>query len=139
MSGIAGWQTISLHASVAIFITLHVFYLGILTQRWRILFRPIIADASKATKLVRTACVLHNFLRKVDDQIYCPPGYADQVSHDGSIRLGFWRAARQPTFGLNLQNSGATVAASELRDKLTLYFCNELGNVAWQDNHINKR
>lgn len=66
---------------------------GIPTQRWRILFKPIIADASKAMNLVRTACVLHNFLRKVDDQIYYPPGYADQVSQDGNIGLGFWRAA----------------------------------------------
>ncbi|KAF6028467.1 hypothetical protein EB796_013225 [Bugula neritina] len=111
---------------------------GILTQRWRILFKPIIPDATKAAKLVRTVCVLHNFLKKTDDKIYCPPGYSDQVSQDGNVTPGFWRTAQAPNVGLNLRNRSSTTSASEMREKLTVYFCNE-GKVSWQDNHVNRR
>jgi len=78
-----------IHVHIHIHTHRHI-YLGILTQRWRILFKPITAEATKATKLVRTVCVLHNFLKKTDDKIYCPPGYSDQVSQDGNVTPGFW-------------------------------------------------
>ena len=35
---------------------------GILTQRWRLLMRPIIANRARATSLVQAMCVLHNYL-----------------------------------------------------------------------------
>ncbi|XP_050308271.1 uncharacterized protein LOC126744759 [Anthonomus grandis grandis] len=44
---------------------------GILAHKWRFFFRPLEVKVSTATKLVKTACVLHNFLREKNiDQKY---------------------------------------------------------------------
>lgn len=37
---------------------------GILSHKWRLFFRPLEVKVQTATKLVKTACVLHNFLRE---------------------------------------------------------------------------
>ena len=58
-----------------------------------LLFRPIVADPEKAAILVRAMCVLHNYLRSVNDSDYTPPGFTDSVEANGDIREGFWRAA----------------------------------------------
>ena len=43
---------------------------GILAQKWRIFYRPIETNTDTTTLIVKTTCVLHNFLRtkKCDDQ-----------------------------------------------------------------------
>jgi len=54
---------------------------GILSTRWRIFSRPIVAKVENATRIMQAACVLHNFLQRADNTLsptergYCPVGY----------------------------------------------------------------
>ena len=52
-----------------------------LAQKWRIFFRPIANKVETTTLIVKTACVLHNFLRaKQCDNQYCELQPPDQPS-----------------------------------------------------------
>jgi hypothetical protein len=98
----------------------------------------MIADAQRATCLVKAMCVLHNYLRKTEDPTYCPPGFADSVDPSGNITNGFWRAAQSPLDELNIASRSMTTAASEIRNRLVTYFSGP-GSVSWQENHVNQR
>ncbi|XP_067944974.1 uncharacterized protein [Watersipora subatra] len=115
---------------------------GVLSRRWQILFKMIQADQEKATNLVRAMCVLHNFLRTVNDTSYTPPGYLDIPNPDGSITPGFWRSQTQPPSDQPNRTQlrrGGTAEAAGIRDRLVQYFSSPQGSVPWQDAHINKR
>jgi hypothetical protein len=58
---------------------------GILVQKLRIFFRPIATKVENTILIVKTACVLHNFLRakQCDNNPYCelmPPDQPSQQS-----------------------------------------------------------
>ena len=109
---------------------------GILSHRWRLLFRSIIAEPSKAVKLVKAMCVLHNFLRIRQDQHYSPPGIADAVEVDGQVQEGFWRSSQLSILGQEGYSSrSATQEGHNIRKHLVKYFSNE-GIVPWQVAHI---
>ena len=115
--------------------------LGILAQRWRLLFRPIVADPNKVTTLVKAMCVLHNFLLHTQDQDYCPPGFADSLSSSGEVADGFWRANGQSASsleGLDITSRSLSTAGVEIRERLRAYFIDQ-GSVDWQYQHINRR
>ena len=57
--------------------------IGILTQLWQLLMRPIIANRERATSLVQAMCVLHNYLCTTQDANYIPRGYTDGVGRGG--------------------------------------------------------
>lgn len=112
---------------------------GILVHRWRLLLRPTIAEPPKVVKLVKAACVLHNFLRTVQDQQHTPQGFVDAVDVDGNIREGFWRASQLATLGdLGYSSRSATQEGDRIRKHLVTYFSNE-GTVPWQLAHIHAR
>ncbi|CAH1989520.1 unnamed protein product [Acanthoscelides obtectus] len=50
---------------------------GILVSRFRILAKPIQLQEKTAIKMIRTTCVLHNWLRKSSLHTYTPPGIID--------------------------------------------------------------
>lgn len=56
---------------------------GILSQRWLILRKPIVATLDVSELIVQATIVLHNFLQTsekdipVADRKYCPTGLAD--------------------------------------------------------------
>lgn len=66
---------------------------GILSQRWQILKKPIVASVEVCDLIVQATVVLHNYLqnREVDIPIserrYCPMGYADFVDLEGNLQL----------------------------------------------------
>ena len=70
---------------------------GILSSRWRIFRRPIIASLNKAILVTKAACCLHNYLQVQNkatipiEQHYCPPGFADCEDRRGNVALGRWR------------------------------------------------
>lgn len=116
-----------------------VFIAGILTQRWRLLLQPIIADPTKVTTIVKAMCALHNYLSHMKDETYCPAGYADHIGSDGQIAEGFWRqSAINPLDGLEVHSRSMTTAAIQLRDQLSDYFIGD-GSVEWQLQHIRRR
>ncbi|XP_026728383.1 protein ANTAGONIST OF LIKE HETEROCHROMATIN PROTEIN 1-like [Trichoplusia ni] len=84
---------------------------GIMTNKWRILHRPINVDISFATDIVKAICVLHNFLQR-DCDLFIHDRQIDEV-----VR--------------NEQNLPATTVP----DKFAEYFVNE-GQLSWQNNKI---
>lgn len=117
---------------------------GILSQRWRILRRPINASVEVAELIVQATIVLHNFLQNgehdlpPEDRKYCPTGYVDYYDENGELHEGSWRLE-----GNNLNSvrrlgaNNATNRAKSNRDKLADFFVSKEGWVSWQDNIIN--
>lgn len=74
---------------------------GILSQRWRILRRPINASIEVSELIVQATIVLHNFLQSSEMDIslavrkYCPSGFADFYDENGDIHEGEWRQMGQ--------------------------------------------
>lgn len=81
---------------------------GILTNKWRILHRPLNVHTELAKSIVRTCCVLHNFVRSRD-------GY----SYDDTLTITGFQTTTQQNF------SRGGRAATTTRDNFTHYFVNE--------------
>ena len=89
---------------------------GILANKWRIFHRPLNVDIQLAEKIIKAACVLHNFVRQRDG------------SHDDLTTCQM----------NNLQNDGTSrgnPSARDVRQKFTNYFVN-IAPLDWQDNYI---
>ena len=85
-------------------------------------------------------CVLHNYLRTVNDPKYIPPGYSDNTNSDGTVQEEFWRAA--PILNIKVaasQARHATAEAYEIRSKFIEYYTSQHGSVPWQYNYIHRR
>ncbi|XP_067948744.1 uncharacterized protein [Watersipora subatra] len=96
---------------------------GIVSQRWRILFRMIAASQAKAVQIVQAVCVLHNYLRTVADANYVPPGFADVPGEDGVICNGFWRTNVQDHVATRSRSSRSINSdAMAVRNFLVQYF-----------------
>lgn len=86
---------------------------GILAQKWRIFYRPIETKTTTTILIIKTACVLHNFLRtkKSDDQFF-------EFLDPPESELGaFTNITNDPRRATNL--------AFEIRDKFVNYFNSE--------------
>lgn len=85
-------------------------------------------------------CVLHNYLRAVQDKSYYPVGFGDSVLPNGEIREGFWRHGDPVAHlhGIRTVSRSTTNASAEIRERLSHYFVNE-GSVGWQFQHIHRR
>lgn len=91
----------------------------------------------KVDVIVKTTCVLHNWLRKTSPKAYTPPGFLDEETGSG-IRPGAWRenhtsGAFEDIFSQNHGNS--TREAISVREQYCDYF-NNRGAVPWQENAI---
>ncbi|XP_031330267.1 protein ALP1-like [Photinus pyralis] len=70
---------------------------GILSQRLRVLRRPIIANVDLCEQITLSCVVLHNFIKYNEDNgaagnmRYCPPGFADVINGEGTVSSGTWR------------------------------------------------
>lgn len=91
---------------------------GIMTNKWRIFHRALNVEESLAESLIKTCCLLHNFVRERDgynfDDIVCVNGLVDDMRVDNS------------------QPGNATKC---VRTVLTEYFLNE-GQLPWQMKKI---
>ena len=110
---------------------------GILTNRFRVLFTTMDADAETASLVVRACCVLHNMLCTLADEVYLPAGYADQVQRDGHVAAGFWRVDNQNLDGMVATARGHAVAATNARNRFAQWF-SEVGAVEWQGRHVTR-
>ncbi|CAH1987329.1 unnamed protein product [Acanthoscelides obtectus] len=111
---------------------------GFLVSRFRILAKPIQLQEETAIKMIRTTCVLHNWLRKSSLHTYTPPGsidYEDIVNF--TTNLGTWRSEINalPSIARSRINNRSKIAAEKLREKYN-FFCDE-GAVTWQNYMIN--
>jgi len=92
---------------------------GILTNKWRILHRPLNVNTDFAVSIVKACVVLHNFVRERD-------GYNFE---DTMTVLGMNDLPAQP----NMQGGRA---ANDIRNILSDYFLTEVGKVPWQLSKI---
>ena len=111
---------------------------GILVAKWRIFRQPIMARPQTVEKVVKAACVLHNFLRRRDglsnDRQYVGTGEVDNDDGQGGPQPGTWRQHagagihQLGRVGANMHSRRAAAA----RDKLAEYFVSPAGAVPWQ-------
>ena len=64
---------------------------GTLASRWRIFNSPLNASFENIERYVKSAIVLHNYLRQTDNALYCPQVVVDCEEMDGSITKRHWR------------------------------------------------
>ena len=111
----------------------------ILSQRWRLLFRPIIAEPDKVSILVKAMCVLHNFLSASEDTSCCPPGLPDSVSANVDLSERFQRILPvSPLEGLTTTSRSINIATVQVRERSREYFAGN-GSVDWQMRVINRQ
>lgn len=95
---------------------------GILSSRWRILYRRIQLHPRKVNNIILTMCILHNFLiqdHPDDDR----PWMRDRRQPQGTF---------QSVQGVG--GNRCTQVAYEVREKLRQYFCSEAGRITSQDD-----
>lgn len=98
---------------------------GILSQKFRIYFRRIQAAPHNVDYIILATCILHNFIKKYDQDTNIHSQNLD-AEVDGEACL------------LDLPNQGgnANRDAFEVREKLKDYFNSISGGVPWQENNM---
>jgi hypothetical protein len=112
---------------------------GILTTKFWIFRRAILAKPDKVGKIAKATCCLRNYLwiyemqNSASNCFYCPPGYIDREDTDGNIIPGNWRlqnsGALQSTQHLGSNTYSST--AANLRDTLRDFMVSHEGEVSW--------
>lgn len=109
---------------------------GILSSRWRIYRRPIIASKTTVLGIIKATVVLHNWLRAKKLIEYVNPDLLDSDAGQ-TFRPGRWR--REESGGMqSIQRVGsnnASRSAVEIREKFSEYF-NEVDVLPWQYSNI---
>ncbi|KAK4875354.1 hypothetical protein RN001_011776 [Aquatica leii] len=118
---------------------------GILSQRWLILRKPILASVEVCELIVQATVVLHNFLQSSEKDMlpsqrkYCPTGFCDYISKTGNLHLGTWREAGNNLRSVNrLGSNNSLYSAKNQRDVLADYFVSFEGWVPWQEAYVNR-
>lgn len=118
---------------------------GILSQRWQILRRPIVASIDTCELIIQSTVVLHNYLLNDEMKInnserrYCPTGFADFVDKTGTVQLGTWREEGKSLKSVaRVPSNNPTNVAKQQRDTLADFFSSPAGFVPWQDDYINR-
>lgn len=109
---------------------------GILDSRFRVLGKSIQLQEETLIKIIRTTCVLHNWLRKSSPYIYTLRGSFDYEDITNfTVNLGTWRSEINalPSIARSRTNNRSKAVA---REKYKNYFCND-GAVSWQSCMIN--
>ncbi|CAK1593449.1 unnamed protein product [Parnassius mnemosyne] len=92
---------------------------GIMSNKFKIFQRSINHSLPNAIKLVKTCCILHNYIRERD-------GYKFE---DTLTIEGFQN-------NTNTNNISVVRSGDVLRDKFANYFVSEVGAIPWQDDSI---
>ncbi|XP_045109256.1 putative nuclease HARBI1 [Portunus trituberculatus] len=111
---------------------------GIASSVFRVLRKPLLLEPEKASCVVMTTTLLHNFLRRRPDsaELYTPPGTFDS-EEAGVVRNGNWREATHEMGSLlPLKRVARKTKATLLnvREEIADYFLNE-GKLAWQNDY----
>lgn len=93
---------------------------GILANKWRVFHTPILVEPEFATLIVKSACVIHNFVRRRDgveyeDTLHCP---FESINSETNLARG------------------STVGARAVRDYFATYFDSPEGKLDWQYNVV---
>lgn len=91
----------------------------ILSNKWRILHRPIDVKVDFAVDIVKSCCVLHNFVRDRDGF-----NFDDTLTINGFEEFDVF------------DNSGTNRNTNRFRDALSHYFMSDEGQLPWQFEKI---
>lgn len=97
---------------------------GILSNKWRILHRPLNVATDFAVDIVKAACILHNIIREKDGL-----HYEEHEINELPI-MGFEDAVHQANYVRGGRH------ANEIRNKYAEYFVSDAGSVPWQNSSI---
>lgn len=115
---------------------------GVLSSKWRVLRKPIVASVTLVDQIVQACVVLHNWLRDADLKMlsgqrrYMPAELIDHEDRRGILQDGNWRVDEiidNQAFLNMAPNSGrnSSTEAKLIRSNLTNYFMRE-GQIDWQ-------
>ncbi|XP_071647555.1 uncharacterized protein [Temnothorax longispinosus] len=113
---------------------------GVMTSRFRIFRKPIIASLETVQSIVQCCVVLHNWLRDSELHLapgqrrYLPPCFVDREDRSGNLQIGQWREENEFLGLRNLNPNAArnsTQVAKEVREIYKNYFMAK-GSVQWQ-------
>ncbi|XP_037581495.2 uncharacterized protein LOC119464548 [Dermacentor silvarum] len=112
---------------------------GITAARWRVLLRTINLHPTNVDYVIKAACILHNFIMKLNAQTH---GYVDREDSFGNVIPGHWRQSVEGEARDGSQSNYFSLAstharnfpteAADARNIFTAYFCSTFGEVAWQ-------
>jgi hypothetical protein len=89
---------------------------GILSNKWRIFHTPILVQPEFSDIIVKSACILHNFVRKRDG-------------------VNFSETDTHPFTGLELEGQNIRAQGTAVRDYMADYFMGA-GAVEFQIHHM---
>lgn len=99
---------------------------GILTSRWRIYRRPILASKGSVKSIIKATTCLHNWLRIKNSRGYITSSLLYDLNSDGTATLERWREEAingvRPIGRISSNNS--TRAAIQTREDFKNYFSN---------------
>ncbi|KAF0713367.1 protein ANTAGONIST OF LIKE HETEROCHROMATIN PROTEIN 1-like, partial [Aphis craccivora] len=93
---------------------------AILANKWRVFHTPILVEPEFTTLIVKSACVIHNFVRRRDgveyeDTLHCP---FESINYETNLARG------------------STVGARAVRDYFATYFDSPEGKLDWLYNVV---
>lgn len=112
---------------------------GVLSAKWRIYRRPILAKRETVVRIVKSTICLHNWI-KTKNSFYFPEGYIDREEANGQISTGRWRQEVSTEDGglISIGRSGANNSsgnALHIRNNFKRYFV-EVDVLPWADNAL---
>ena len=114
---------------------------GVWAARWLIFHKAILGSVENIEKIVMATMALHNYLRMTDNASYCPQGYVDSESSDGTIIPGFWRS-ESDSAGIAdiplIRGSRYRDEPLAMRDALQTYVNSEEGSLSWQLERVTR-
>lgn len=118
---------------------------GILTARWRVLRRTLLASRTTAKAIIQATVVLHNFMLLHTAEVYAPGDFVDREDRHGRVLPGRWRQdaeadVLQPLVRQLPPGAPANREAGEVvREEFVDYFLTEgSASVPWQWRHLRR-
>lgn len=114
---------------------------GILSSKWRIYRKPIIASRETTVNIIKATVCLHNWLRmrSGNSYQYFHNELVDHYDRNGDLILGEWRADGSPNGLQDIGRMSSNNASSDaicIREKFAIYFTS-LNTLPWQNNNLN--
>lgn len=102
---------------------------GMMSQKFQVLMSPIrCTNETTINSILRSVCILHNFIRKREGREYAPSIDLDKNgSEDVQVPIEFLRDNHD-------ENKLRTQTASDLREYLSSYFVKPYASLPWQWN-----
>lgn len=96
---------------------------GILSNKWRILHRPLNVSTDTAVSIVKTCCLLQNIINKVESIHNVTENASEYVRSSNNALCNLPRS----------HSSRGNVKANMIRNKYAEYFMSPAGRVHWQN------